>query len=164
MTPRLPWPGLAAATAALTLQCLTPESGAAQAIAQRAIVVIGDLHMGAAGMKQDAGAASEDFRWAGEFSEVPARSMLSIAARLIVLNGDTFDLPRGGRVADQPGPRSGGAQRRNGGLAASATRHKPNRPARGRDSALRFGKVAERVVRALRSPIASPPPPQAAGC
>jgi hypothetical protein len=155
MTPRLPWPGLAAA-AAFTLQCLAPGSGAAQATAQRAIVVISDLHMG--GGRDEAGLwrRDEEFRWSPEFagflSAIDAQHRSAVD---LVLNGDTFELPS--READALAALDRVLAAHNAELQALAAFVKAgtNRivliPG-DRDSALRFGKVAERLVRALRSP------------
>ena len=159
MTPRLPWPGLAAAAAAFTLhftlQCLTPIAGAAQAIAQRAIIVISDLHMG--GGRDEAGRwrRDEDFRWAGEFSEflrtIDAQHRSTVD---LVLNGDTFNLPADETEAMASLDRALTAHSAEMEALAGFAKQGTNRivliPG-DRDAALRFGKVAERVVRALRS-------------
>jgi hypothetical protein len=155
MTPRLPWPGLVAVTAAFTLQCLTPESGAAQATAQRAIVVISDLHMGGGRDEFGRWRRDEDFRWAGEFSEflrtIDAQHRSTVD---LVLNGDTFELPSDEAGALTSLDRMLAAHQAEVQALASFAKAGANRivliPG-DRDSALRFGKVAERVTRALGS-------------
>jgi Calcineurin-like phosphoesterase len=156
MTPRLRWPGLAAATAALTLQYLTPESGAAQATPQRAIVVISDLHMGGGRDEVGRWRRDEDFRWAGEFSEfLRAIDGQHRSTVDLVLNGDTFDLARGEAESllslDRVLAAHNAEMEALAGFAKQGTNRIVLIPG-DRDSALRFGKVAERVVRALRSP------------
>jgi UDP-2,3-diacylglucosamine pyrophosphatase LpxH len=156
MRPRPPWPGLAAAAAAFTLYCLTPESGAAQATVQRAVVVISDLHMGAGRDEPGRWRRDEDFRWAGEFSEF----LRTIDAQLrstvdLVLNGDTFDLLPAEGPALASLDRVLAAHTAEIDALAAFARAGTNRVVLvpgDRDSALRFGKVAERVVRALRGP------------
>jgi hypothetical protein len=158
MTPRLPWPGLAAATAAFTLQfilwCLTPESGAAQATAQRAIVVISDLHMGGGRDESGRWRRDEDFRWAGELSEflrtIDAQHRSTVD---LVLNGDTFNLPADETEAVASLDRALTAHSAEMEALAGFAKQGTNRivliPG-DRDVALRFRGVADRVVRALR--------------
>jgi hypothetical protein len=154
MTPRFPWPGLAAAAAALTLQCLTPESGAVQATAQRAIVVLSDLHMGLGRDESGRWRRDEDFRWAGEFSEflrtIDSQHRSSVD---LVLNGDTFELPTAEAEALASLDRVLVAHNVEIDALAAFARQGTNRVVLvpgDRDAALRFGRVAERVVRALQ--------------
>ena len=135
-----------AATALFTIHCLTPR-GAAQTTAQRAIVVVSDLHMGAG--------RGNHFRWSPEFSAF----LLAIDSQYrsavdLVLNGDTFELP----------PDEAAALTAVEGVLAAHTAELEALSAFAKagsnrvvlipgdaDAALRIASVAERVVRALPS-------------
>jgi hypothetical protein len=143
---------IVAATALFTFHCLTPLTGA-QATGQRTIVVLSDLHMGGGRDESGRWRRDEDFRWADEFSEF----LRTIAAQHrsavdLVLNGDTFDLPRGEGESLASLDRVLAAHTAEIDALAAFAKQGTNRivliPG-DRDAALRFGKVAERVVRAL---------------
>jgi hypothetical protein len=136
------------------LPVAAPVSGSAQPAGQRAVVVLSDLHMGAGRDESGRWRREEDFRWAPEFSEflraIDAQHRSSVD---LVLNGDTFDLPRAEAEALASLDRVLPARTAElEGLAAFATRgtnHIVLIPG-DRDSALRFTKVADRVVKALQ--------------
>ena len=146
--------GLATAGVALfTFHCLTPHS-AAQATGQRAVAVIGDLHMGAGRDAEGRWRRDENFRWSLEFAEflraIDAQHRSGVD---LVLNGDTFEIP-----SAEPSALSA----LDGILAAHSVeldalsafaRAGSNRVVvlpGDADAALRSPKVADRVVRALR--------------
>jgi calcineurin-like phosphoesterase family protein len=146
------WPGLAvAATALSVLPALTQVNGSAQPSVQRAIVVISDLHMGGGRDESGRWRHDEDFRWAPEFSEflraIDAQHPSTVD---LVLNGDTFDLPRAETEAAGTLDRVLAAHKTEmNALAAFATRG-TNRVVLipgDRDAALRLEKIADRVVR-----------------
>jgi hypothetical protein len=148
------WPGLAAAGTALVIfQCLAPVKGAAQAPARRAIVVISDLHMGAG--RDDAGRwrREENFRWAAEFSDfLRAIDSQHRSAVDLILNGDTFELPAAEAQALAALDRVLAAHDAEIKSLAAFARAGTNRVVLipgDRDSALRSGRVADRVARAL---------------
>jgi hypothetical protein len=150
---RLLWPGIipAAVVAAFTFHCLTPVS--AQPGGRRAIVVISDLHMGAGRDESGRWRRDEDFRWASEFSEfLRAIDAEHRSAADLVLNGDTFDLPAAEGEAVASLDRVLAAHKTEmdalAAFAAKGTNHVALIPG-DRDAALRFEKVADRVVRAL---------------
>ncbi len=93
MAPRLLLTGLAAAAVLCVVRGPALVIGA-QGPAQRAVVVISDLHMGAG--RDDAGRwrRDEDFRWSGEFagflSVIDSQHRSTVD---LVLNGDTFEIP-----------------------------------------------------------------------
>jgi hypothetical protein len=161
MTPRLLLTGLAAATVLCIVRGHAPVIGA-QGPAQRAVVVVSDLHMGAG--RDDAGRwrRDEDFRWAGEFagflSAIDSQHRSTVD---LVLNGDTFEFSN----ADLKVRTTSAEAQALAGLDLVLAAHKAEVQALAsfakagtnrivlipgdRDSALRFGKVAERVTRAL---------------
>ena len=81
------------------------EGGARQAgDTQRLVAVVGDLHMGSGRDAAGAWAASEDFRWAGEFERfLEALDAQGGGATDLILNGDTFELAADECVRDDPG-------------------------------------------------------------
>jgi hypothetical protein len=134
-----------AATALFTIHCLTPR-GTAQVASQRAIVVISDLHMGA-------GRADEHFRWSLEFSAfLRAIDSQHRGAVDLVLNGDTFEVPLDEAAALPAVDRVLAAHTAELEALSAFARAGSNRvvliPADA-DAALRFARVAERVVRAV---------------
>jgi hypothetical protein len=141
-----------AATALFTLHCLTPSTGA-QATGQRAIVVLSDLHMGGGRDGSGQWHRNEDFRWADEFSAfLQTINAQHRSAVDLVLNGDTFDLPPSEAESLAGLDRVLAAHEAEMDSLAAFAKQGTNRivfiPG-DRDAALRFGKVAERVVRAL---------------
>ena len=145
--------GLAVAAAALfTIHYLTPASRA-QSTGQRAVVVISDLHMGAGRDGSGRWRHDEDFRWAPEFAEfLRAIDIQHRSAVDLVLNGDTFDLPRTEAEAMASLDRVLAAHKTEmdalSAFSAKGTNHVALIPG-DRDAALRFGKVADRIVRTL---------------
>jgi hypothetical protein len=155
MARRLAWSGLTvAATALIILRVAAPVTGTAQSPARRAIVVISDLHMGAG--RDDSGRwrSDEDFRWAPEFAEfLRAIDAEHRGGVDLVLNGDTFDLPRAEAEALAGADHVLAAHKAEMEALAAFVSNGSNRVVLipgDSDSALRFGKVADRVVRALR--------------
>ena len=154
MPSRLLWPGLAVTVALTVLPVVARVSGSAQPAGQRAVVVLSDLHMGAGRDESGRWRREEDFRWAPEFSEflraIDAQHRSSVD---LVLNGDTFDLPRAEAEAlaslDRVLPAHTAELQALAAFATRGTNHVVLIPG-DRDSALRFAKVAERVVRALQ--------------
>lgn len=161
MTPRLLLTSLAAAA----VLCFVRGPGlvvGAQGPAQRAVVVISDLHMGAG--RDDAGRwrRDEDFRWPAEFAEflreIDAQHRSAVD---LVLNGDTFEIPS----PDLKVRTTSAEAQALAGLDLVLAAHKAEVQALAsfakagtnrivlipgdRDSALRFGKVADRAMRAL---------------
>lgn len=134
-----------AATALFTIQCLTPR-GAAQTTAQRASVVISDLHMGA-------GRGDDHFRWSPEFSAfLHAIDSQHRSAVDLVLNGDTFEVPLDETAAsaalDTVLSVHSATLEALSAFAKAGTNRIVLVPGDA-DAALRFAKVAERVGRAL---------------
>ena len=156
MPSRLLWPALAVAVALTVLLVVARVSGSAQLAGQRAVVVLSDLHMGAGRDESGRWRRDEDFRWAPEFSEflraIDAQHRSSVD---LVLNGDTFDLPRAEAEAlaslDRVLLAHTAELEALAAFAARGTNHVVLIPG-DRDSALRFAKVAERVMRALQGP------------
>ena len=153
MAPRLLLTGLAAAAVLCRRPWPCPGQSAPRRPAQRAVVVISDLHMGAG--RDDAGRwrRDEDFRWSGEFAEfLRAIDSQHRSTVDLVLNGDTFELPSDEAGALASLDRVLAAHKAEVQALASFAKAGTNRivliPG-DRDSALRFGKVAERVTRAL---------------
>jgi len=146
--------GLAAAGAMLfTIHCLTPHS-AAQTNAQRAIVVVSDLHMGAGRDAAGQWRREEHFRWSPEFAEF-LRTVDSQhrGAVDLVLNGDTFELPSAEGSALTALDRVLAAHTREVDALSAFARAGSNRVVLlpgDADAALRMTKVADRVVGALR--------------
>ena len=153
MPSRLLWPGLAV-TVALTSSGGGAGKRVAQPAGQRAVVVLSDLHMGAGRDESGRWRREEDFRWAPEFSEflraIDAQHRSSVD---LVLNGDTFDLPRAEAEAlaslDRVLPAHTAERQALAAFATRGTNHVVLIPG-DRDSALRLAKVAERVVSALQ--------------
>jgi hypothetical protein len=152
MAPRLLLTGLAAAAVLCVFRGPALIIGA-QAPAQRAVVVISDLHMGAGRDETGRWRRDEDFRWPGEFAaflrviDSQHRSTVDL-----VLNGDTFELAPDEAGALASLDRVLAAHKAEAQALASFAKAGTNRivliPG-DRDSALRFGKVAERVTRTL---------------
>jgi len=146
--------GLAAAGAMLfTIHCLTPHS-AAQTNAQRAIVVVSDLHMGAGRDAAGQWRREEHFRWSPEFAEF-LRTVDSQhrGAVDLVLNGDTFELPSAEGSALTALDRVLAAHTGEVDALSAFARAGSNRVVLlpgDADAALRMTKVADRVVGALR--------------
>jgi hypothetical protein len=136
--------GVAVAAAAL-LTTLTPR-GAAQTTAQRAIVVISDLHMGA-------GRGDDHFRWSPEFSAfLRAIDAQHRGAVDLVLNGDTFEIPADEAAALPALERVLPAHAAELEALTVFAKAGSNRIALipgDADASLRFANVADRVARAL---------------
>ena len=152
MAPRLLLTGLAAAAVLCVVRGPALVVGG-QEPAQRAVVVVSDLHMGAG--RDDAGRwrRDEDFRWSGEFAGfLRAIDSQHRGTVDLVLNGDTFELPSDEAGALTSLDRVLAAHKAEVQALASFAKAGTNRivliPG-DRDSALRLGKVAERVTRAL---------------
>jgi hypothetical protein len=128
----------------------------AQQAAQRAVVIISDLHMGGGRDGSGQWRRDENFRWPTEFAgflrAVDARHHGTVD---LVLNGDTFELPAGESeaLAALDGVLAGHSTEIQA-LAAFA-KAGTNRivliPG-DRDAALRNAKVADRATRALGGP------------
>jgi UDP-2,3-diacylglucosamine pyrophosphatase LpxH len=135
-----------AATVLFTIHCLTPPSAAQTA--QRGIVVISDLHMGA-------GRGDENFRWSAEFAAfLRGIDSQHRSAVDLVLNGDTFEIPgdEAGALTALDSVRAAHAAELEALSAfAKAGSNRVVLIPGDADAALRFAKVAERVVGALRS-------------
>jgi len=145
--------GLAAAGAMLfTIHCLTPPS-TAQTAAQRAIVVVSDLHMGAGRDAAGQWRRDEHFRWSPEFAEfLRMVDSLHRGAVDLVLNGDTFELPSAEGSALTALDRVLAAHTAEVDALSAFARAGSNRivllPGDA-DAALRVTKVADRAVRAM---------------
>ena len=155
MATRLLWTGVTAAAVLFIVRESALVTGA-QAPGQRAIVVIGDLHMGGGRDESGRWRRDEDFRWAEEFSEfLRAIDGEHRSAVDLVLNGDTFDLPHGEAESLTSLDRVLAEHKVEMDSLAAFARQGTNRVVLvpgDRDAALRVGKVAERVVRALGGP------------
>ena len=154
---------LAAGAAATAVQPAAPSGG-------RAVVVIGDLHMGP-GRDGARWNAVEDFRWGDEFAAfLKAIDAEGAGATDLVLNGDTFELLQSPAVSCRHGDAQLGCTEAQAlaRLETVITGHGPDLQAIGafarsganrvhllagdHDAALAFDSVRARAVRAFGAP------------